>query len=267
MAREPQRLAAARLGEREHPADRVDLAGRRRDMLVHQAHDGVASTPHAARTVAHAARALLGERCGPIDRVARLDLDHAARSEREPAVDAVPPCTFGSRITGALLLDRERAQALRHVEGRELTRGMGIDELGNGDVERCALDAVRILGRDAQPLRRLARLDLGPIAALAVVVALGKAADVAHESLLGRVVTRQLDDHGILGGDELGHDLRDRAETLVVVEGQADHDAPPFLPAMSPRMRATASGTLSLLSSSNHERSSAGLRSLATSWT
>ena len=77
--------------------------------------------------------------------------------------------------------------------------GSRIDQLGDRDVQRGALDAVRILGRNAQALRRLARLDLGAVAAHAVVIALRQAADVGHEPLRRAVLRRQLDDHRILG--------------------------------------------------------------------
>ena len=130
-------------------------------------------------------------------------------------------------------------EAVRRLHGGEPSHRAGVEQLGTGKVVERALHAVRIVGEQAEPLRRAARLDLGTVVREALVVALGLGADRGGE-IGGRCERRDGgDERGILGGDELGGLLGDGAETEVVVDrlgeragvvGGGDHSEDSFRP-------------------------------------
>src|SRR5207302_1436642 len=105
-----------------------------------------------------------------------------------------------------------------------------------------------------------ARVDLGTVLLVAVVVALGQCADPSRKAVGRRMLRSDLGDHRVLVLHELGDYLCDRSQAPEVVEGQADHDTAPAFCAFSMKVRifATASGTDRPDSSPNHARISAG---------
>ena len=131
--------------------------------------------------------------------------------ERHAALEAVLR-HFRIEDDRRAVLDRERMKAHRRVERRELAHWARIDQLADREVQRGAFDAIRIRRRNAQPLRRLARLDLGAVVLIAVVIALRQAADVATSPFVVACFEASSAITGSRVCDELGHDLGDRAQ-------------------------------------------------------
>ena len=260
-AREPQRRAARSASANIQPIASTSALRRR----------AMPRRPAASPRCARGARG--SGRCGPAPRRAR----RAARStrsrradrssigpcadERHAAVEAVP---LHARIEDdrRAVLDRERVQPDRRVERRELAhrvrdrsarpprrtarRARRSSDRRPGCAAAAAARTCRPSGRPASRRRRRAAAARGCTSMRPSVVA-----------VLARRARRAPDPRLHQLGDHLG----DRAEALVVVERQADHDAPPFLllPAMSaPDSRARRRRRSACFSSSNQPRSSAG---------
>jgi hypothetical protein len=95
-----------------------------------------------------------------------LRLDMLRRIRREPGGDAaldLSRADSGIEHDGIAVLEDDRVASPGELERSELADRMWVEQLGDRKVERSAFEAVRIWGRKAEPLHRLACLDLGAI--------------------------------------------------------------------------------------------------------
>src|ERR1043166_2823837 len=134
------------------------------------------------------------------------------------------------------LLDRKRVSAPVEIQGRQPAHRPGIDQLGDGDVQRAALDTIGIVGGDPESLPRVARDHLGSVAGETLVVTLWQRADPRREQFGVAEPSSELDEPCRARDHQPGDDLLDlpQAREIVVLERYADHDTPPLLTGPGP---------------------------------